>query len=92
MRMAHGPDWFDALMTAFDPNATLLTRRSITSSARARSDGGTVSPSALAVFKLTLNETVVGCSTGISAGFDPLSGSTCVEARTNLHIRVRAVE
>jgi hypothetical protein len=45
---------------------------SMTSSARARIDGGTVRPSALAVFRLTTSSKVVGCSTGRSAGLVPL--------------------
>src|SRR5215471_6393105 len=45
---------------------------SMTSSARARIEGGTVSPSALAVLSLTTSSNVVGCWTGISAGFSPL--------------------
>jgi hypothetical protein len=44
---------------------------SITSSARASSDDGTVSPSALAVIRLTTRSNLVGCSTGRSAGFVP---------------------
>ena len=44
---------------------------SMTSSARARIDGGTVSPSALAVLRLTISSNVVGCWTGRSAGFSP---------------------
>jgi hypothetical protein len=45
---------------------------SITSSARARSVGGMVRPSALAVFKLTIRSTLVDFWTGRSAGFSPL--------------------
>src|SRR5260370_24682921 len=45
---------------------------SMTSSARARIDGGTVRPSALAVLRLTTNSNVVGCWTGRSAGLAPL--------------------
>ena len=44
---------------------------SITSSARASSDGGTVRPSALAVFRLMTRSNLVGCSTGRLAGFAP---------------------
>src|SRR5262249_17620125 len=44
---------------------------SITSSARARSVGGTSRPSALAVVRLMRRSNLVGCSTGISAGFAP---------------------
>src|SRR3954471_18915829 len=39
---------------------------SITSSARARSVGGIVRPRVLAVFKLTMNWNLVGCSTARS--------------------------
>ena len=45
---------------------------SMTSSARARIDGGTVRPSALAVLRLTTSSNVVGCWTGRSAGLAPL--------------------
>jgi hypothetical protein len=45
---------------------------SITSSARATSEGGTVMPSALAVFRLMTISYLVGACTGRSAGFSPL--------------------
>src|SRR4051794_30305307 len=45
---------------------------SITSSARVSSVGGTMTPSAFAVFKLITSSYLVGCSTGRSAGFAPL--------------------
>src|ERR1700740_3200946 len=45
---------------------------SMTSSARPRTDGGTVRPSALAVLRLTTSSKVVGCWTGRSAGLVPL--------------------
>src|SRR5262249_10316874 len=45
---------------------------SLTSSARARIDGGTVRPSALAVLRLTTSSNLVGGSTGKSAGLAPL--------------------
>jgi hypothetical protein len=45
---------------------------SMSSSARARTGGGIVSPSALAVFKLTTSSNFVGCWTGRSAGLAPL--------------------
>src|SRR5205814_10277012 len=45
---------------------------SMTSSARARIDGGTVRPSAIAVLRLTTSSNLVGCSTGRSAGLAPL--------------------
>jgi hypothetical protein len=43
-----------------------------TSSARASSVGGTVSPSALAVLRLRVSSNLVGCSMGSSAGLTPL--------------------
>ena len=45
---------------------------SITSVARTRIEGGTVRPSALAVFMLMISSNLVGCSTGRSAGLVPL--------------------
>jgi len=45
---------------------------SITSSARARIEGGMVSPSAFAVFRLITISNFVGCSIGRSPGFAPL--------------------
>src|SRR5262249_9097741 len=45
---------------------------SITSSARASSDGGTSRPSDLAVFWLITSSYLVGACTGRSAGFAPL--------------------
>ena len=45
---------------------------SITSSARASSVGGTVMPSALAVFRLMYSSALVAYWTGRSAGFSPL--------------------
>jgi hypothetical protein len=44
---------------------------SITSSALASRDGGTVRPSALAVFRLMVKSNFVGCTTGSSAGVSP---------------------
>ena len=46
---------------------------SITSSARASTECGISIPSALAAFRLMTNSKFVGCSTGKSAGFAPLS-------------------
>jgi hypothetical protein len=43
-----------------------------TSSSRANSDGGTVSPVLLAIFRLMASSSLVGCSTGRSPGFAPL--------------------
>src|SRR5207245_10084044 len=48
------------------------TRYSRTWSARPNTDGGIVSPRALAVFKLMTSSNFVGCSMGKSAGFAPL--------------------
>src|SRR5262249_28420715 len=45
---------------------------SITSSARARSVGGTSRPSALAVLRLIVSSNFTGACTGRSAGFSPL--------------------
>src|SRR6476646_7872390 len=45
---------------------------SITSSARASSEGGISRPSALAVLRLTTSSYLVGACTGRSAGFSPL--------------------
>src|SRR5262245_46217544 len=45
---------------------------SMTSSARPSSGSGTVSPSALAVFRLMISANFVSCWTGRSAGFSPL--------------------
>jgi hypothetical protein len=44
---------------------------SMTSSARARSVGGTSSPRAFAVFRLITSSYLVGACTGRSAGFSP---------------------
>src|SRR5262249_38450025 len=44
---------------------------SITSSARASTVAGTARPSALAVTRLMTKSNLVGCSTGMSAGFAP---------------------
>src|SRR6266568_8074417 len=49
----------------------LAAPHSITSSARASSVGGMVSPSALAVFRLITSSYLVGACTGRSAGFSP---------------------
>jgi len=49
-----------------------LVHHWITSSARPSSDGGMVSPIALAVLKLITSSNFVGCSTGRSAGLAPL--------------------
>jgi len=46
---------------------------SITSSARASSEGGTVRPSILAAWALMTSSNLLACTTGKSAGFAPLS-------------------
>lgn len=57
---------------------------SITSSARSRMDVGTDTPIALAVFKLSANSKLVGCSSGRSDGLAPLrSLATNDAARRN---------
>ena len=48
------------------------TAHSMTLSARASTEGGTLRPKAFAVFRLTTSSNLVGCSIGISAGFAPL--------------------
>ena len=53
---------------------------SITSSARARRVGGIVTPRALAVFRLTTNSNVVGCSIGKSAGLAPRATRSTISA------------
>jgi len=53
---------------------------SITSSATASSAGGTVRPSALAVFRLMTSSYLVGCCTGRSPGFSPLKMRSTYEA------------
>jgi len=64
-------------------------RYSMTSSAVASSDGGTVIPSAFAVFRLITNSNLVGCSTGRSAGLVPLSIlSTYSAVRRNMAVKL----
>src|SRR5215468_10069476 len=50
----------------------LLVGHSSTWSARSRTDGGIVRPSAFAVLRLITSSNFVGCSTGRSAGLAPL--------------------
>src|SRR5262249_29688465 len=58
---------------AAEPRDEVATAaHSITSSARASSDGGTVRPSAFAVLRLIVRSYLVGACTGRSAGFSPL--------------------
>jgi hypothetical protein len=49
----------------------LAALHSITSSARPISGSGTAMPSALAVLRLMISSNLVGCWTGMSAGFSP---------------------
>jgi len=53
------------------PDSCSADTHSITSSARASSVGGTSRPSAFAILRLITSSNLVGCSTGISAGFAP---------------------
>src|SRR6266436_1811495 len=55
-----------------DKTNELAPPHSITSSARARIEGGMVRPSTLAVFMLMRRRNRIGCSTGRSAGLAPL--------------------
>jgi hypothetical protein len=48
-------------ISPFDPPSGCLGFHSITSSARASSDGGTARPIALAVLRLMINSNLVGC-------------------------------
>src|SRR3990167_2940196 len=52
-------------------NGESLASHRITSSARSSSSGGTVRPSALAVFTFITSSNLVGCSTGRSPGLAP---------------------
>jgi hypothetical protein len=65
----------------FVPIADIAPAYSITSSARASSDGGTVRPSALAVLRL-ITSYLVGACTGMSAGFSPLRPPAVVPLRS----------
>jgi len=62
--------------SAAEPSAVVAgggggAAHSMTSSARARIEGGIVRPSALAVLRLTTSSKMVGCWTGRSAGLAP---------------------
>ncbi len=71
------------------PASSATAAYSITSSARASSDGGMLSPRALAVFRLITSSNFVGCSTGMSPGFAPLRIlSTYVAACRNRSVRL----
>src|SRR5262249_44751101 len=71
-RLRRGPQRRKRGRSAHQREELAAVHYSITSSARARIDGGTVRPSALAVFKLITSSNRVGCSTGRSAGLAPL--------------------
>src|SRR5947199_4294321 len=61
--------------SALPPHATLATgwrTYSMTSSARSTVEVGNVTPIALAVFKLSANSKLIGCSIGRPDGFAPL--------------------
>ena len=60
------------LLQQYLPIAEVTSTYSITSSARARSDGGTSIPSDFAVLRLMASKNLVGCSIGSSAGLAPL--------------------
>src|ERR1700686_5325730 len=72
----------DALLLDFDavqqgqraatPTCKCLGSYSITSSARASSVGGAVTPIALAVARLMMSSNLVARATGMSEGFSPL--------------------
>src|SRR5215470_6697694 len=62
----------DRCRRAAEQRDELATSHSITSSARNKIDVGTDTSIALAVFKLSTNSKLVGCSTGRSDGFAPL--------------------
>jgi hypothetical protein len=69
-RQCVGNHLIDFLAAQCPPN-TQSPLHSITSSARASSEFGTVIPKALAVFKLIIIFILVDCSTGMSAGCAP---------------------
>ena len=60
--------------------AANTNRYSITLSARERSEGGTVRPSALAVFILIVSSNLVDACTGRSAGLAPLKDAAAIDA------------
>jgi hypothetical protein len=65
---------------AADERNELAPSHSITSSARPSSDGGTSSPSALAVLRLTTSSNLTGAWTGSSLGFEPLRMRSAYDA------------
>src|SRR5262245_2331347 len=77
-----GDDWHRRLLRArrqrqrgrraAEQRNELAPPHSITSSAMARSDGGTARPSIRAVSALMTSSNLVACTTGKAAGFSPL--------------------
>ena len=67
----HGSGRFESRATVYDPQRSWRQHHSITSAAPARSGGGTVRPSTLAVFRLITSSNAVGCCTGRLAGLAP---------------------
>src|SRR6266852_7619483 len=63
-----GREMLAVSLSHFDPQRTLATNHSITSSAVASSVGGTVRPSILAVSALMTSSNFDACTTGRSAG------------------------
>src|ERR1700732_3223462 len=61
-------------------DAAFGQHHSITSSALIMTSSGIVKPEALAVLRLTTSSNLVGCSTGISAGFSPLRMRSTISA------------
>ena len=66
------------------PLSDIAPRHSITSSALARNDSGTASPSPFAVLRLTTSSNLVGCSIGRSDGLAPRKSLTSIEATSPL--------
>src|SRR5262249_40067928 len=70
-RLDPGQGWIPSDCRGGGEQQQLAPPHSITSSARARIDGGTVRPSSLAVLRLTTSSNVAGCWAGRSAGLTP---------------------
>ena len=73
-KLSSGKTWDRVCSADFllpDDGRAPLDRHWISSSARPSSDGGIVSPSALAVLRLITSSNFVGCSTGRSPGLAP---------------------
>ena len=75
--VAHQPAGFDAFTRRIyrrdwrRPLKLLLKNHSIISVTRTKNDSGMVKPSAFAVVLLKTRSNLSGCSTGMSAGFEP---------------------